>query len=231
MKKIILLLTALVGATASANVISPNEALQLASRFTANAQSMKIQTAATAEAARLRQFGTSANETETTSAENPPFYIVSRGAGQGFVIVSGDDCMPAVWGVVEAGDYDESDMPEAFREWLQLRAEQVLFAQANGTNTPRAVAAAPSDRVTVPALLTTLWHQSSPYNDKCPTLANGDHAATGCVATATAQIVYYWRRDANQTLAQTTPTYTYGDAPCTEKWQLKAGTPIKYDLM
>ncbi|MBP5717274.1 MAG: C10 family peptidase, partial [Bacteroidales bacterium] len=83
----------------------------------------------------------------------------------------------------------------------------------------------------VPALLTTLWHQSSPYNDKCQTLANGDHAATGCIATATAQIVYYWRRDANQTLAQTTPTYTYGDAPCTEKWQLKAGTPIKYDLM
>ncbi len=223
-----LLISTLVSATASANVITPTQALQLAASFSANAQSLQLQPAtAAAEAARMRQFGTAT----TSATENPPYYIVSRGAGQGFVIVSGDDCLPPVLGVVETGDYDESDMPEAFREWLQLRAEQVLFAQAHGTNTPRQAAAVPSGREDVPALLTTLWHQSSPYNDKCPTLANGNHAATGCVATATAQIVYYWRRDANQTLAQTTPTYGYGDAPCTEAFQLQAGTPIKYDLM
>ncbi len=43
--------------------------------------------------------------------------------------------------------------------------------------------------------LTSAWHQRSPYNDECPNLTPGadDHVAVGCVATAMAQIMYYWQ--------------------------------------
>ncbi len=41
-------------------------------------------------------------------------------------------------------------------------------------------------------LLSTNWHQSSPYNLYCPQLPGGSKTLTGCVATACAQIVNYW---------------------------------------
>ncbi len=42
--------------------------------------------------------------------------------------------------------------------------------------------------------LTSTWNQNSPYNDQCPTFPPGgvDRTFTGCVATATAQIMRYW---------------------------------------
>ena len=36
------------------------------------------------------------------------------------------------------------------------------------------------------------WDQGAPYNNKTPIL-NGSHTATGCVATAIAQIMRYWQ--------------------------------------
>jgi len=39
-------------------------------------------------------------------------------------------------------------------------------------------------------LLTTAWHQGSPYNDLCP-MGDGGRCVVGCVATAAAQIQYY----------------------------------------
>jgi len=41
-------------------------------------------------------------------------------------------------------------------------------------------------------LLTTAWHQGSPYNNYCP-MGDGGRCVVGCVATAAAQIVYYHR--------------------------------------
>jgi hypothetical protein len=40
--------------------------------------------------------------------------------------------------------------------------------------------------------LTCRWHQDSPYNAQCPT-KNGVRCPVGCVATAMAQIMYYWK--------------------------------------
>ncbi|MCX6879026.1 MAG: C10 family peptidase [Verrucomicrobia bacterium] len=43
--------------------------------------------------------------------------------------------------------------------------------------------------------LTSHWHQGSPYNDQTPELTPGtdNHTVVGCVATAMAQIMYYWK--------------------------------------
>ena len=36
-----------------------------------------------------------------------PYYIFSRGENSGFVIVSGDDCLPKILGYTENGNFDE----------------------------------------------------------------------------------------------------------------------------
>lgn len=46
-----------------------------------------------------------------------------------------------------------------------------------------------------PPLLSSAWHQGPPYNDDCPLMGCGNsngRAVVGCVATAGAQIMYYW---------------------------------------
>lgn len=41
--------------------------------------------------------------------------------------------------------------------------------------------------------LTCAWDQGSPFNDQCPALPTGERTVVGCTATATAQIMYYWK--------------------------------------
>ncbi|MBN1259697.1 MAG: C10 family peptidase [Anaerolineae bacterium] len=43
--------------------------------------------------------------------------------------------------------------------------------------------------------LTSRWSQGSPFNDQCPVLtpSTDEHVVVGCVATAMAQIMYYWQ--------------------------------------
>ena len=48
------------------------------------------------------------------------------------------------------------------------------------------------ETTTVPQLLTTQWGQRTPYRDQCPTV-DGIHCVTGCVATAMAQVMNYWK--------------------------------------
>ncbi len=45
----------------------------------------------------------------------------------------------------------------------------------------------------VSPMLTTTWWQYAPYNNLTPTLDDGSHAATGCMATALAQIMNYYK--------------------------------------
>lgn len=49
--------------------------------------------------------------------------------------------------------------------------------------------------ITVNPLLSTAWGQFCTYNDNCPYASGGycQRAATGCVATSTAQVMAYWK--------------------------------------
>lgn len=171
--------------------------------------------------------------------ETSPYYIFSRGEGQGFVIVSGDDCLPEVLGYTEQGDYDEAALPPHFFSWLNYYKAAVEDAQEAGKNVSRKASARKGmvrrskDWKNIPALLTTHWHQTSPYNDRCPYIpGKNSRAVTGCTATAAAQVIYYYRKDNPSVFLANTPTY---DA---DEWhripvkdQIKKGTPIKWDLM
>ncbi len=161
--------------------------------------------------------------------EAQPLYVFSRGAGEGFVIVSGDDALPAVIGYTDSGDFDESDVPPALQDMLDYYSASAENLWDNGVETissPSRVATSND----IATLLTTHWHQSWPYNNLCPYISGTtNRAATGCVATAASQIVYYWRKDLGDRTKYNTPTYGYGDAPVTES--IPSGTPLKWDLM
>lgn len=162
-------------------------------------------------------------------AATSPYYIYSRGEGHGFVIVAGDDCLPTILGYTEYGDFDASNIPPALQDMLDGWAQAVEDAQVNGTNQTKTLKLA-AERENIQPIMTSHWHQTSPYNNRCPYLTGTtNRAVTGCVATAASQILYYWRRDLPSTLQATTPTYGYGDAPVTES--VPAGTELRWDLM
>ena len=165
-----------------------------------------------------------------------PYYVFSRGAGKGFIIVSGDNCSSPIIGYTESGDFDSDNLPQAMKDMLNGWSELISKAQAAGAKpretmtAAKGVMRAASMRQNVDPLIKTLWSQGSPYNDICPTItSNGQRAATGCVATAAAQIIYYFKKDNPDTLLYDTPTYGYGDAPVTTS--LPKGTKIDYSNM
>ncbi len=123
--------------------------------------------------------------------QKPAFYVFNNGDNNGFVLVSADDNAREVLGYSETGSFNEADMPENMRVWFQHYAEEIAWAAANGKNfrqqTPKR-AVSP-----VSPLLQTKWNQDKPYNNLCPTdQTDNTKAATGCVATAAAQIMKYW---------------------------------------
>ena len=165
-------------------------------------------------------------------SQSQPLYIFSRGEGEGFVIVSGDDCLPAIIGYTEGGDYDEENMPPALKAIIDHYAEAVVDAQARGVNRPYSSVTASSYDKDIPVLLTSHWHQNGPWNNLCPQRSDGGgRAVTGCVATAASQIAYYWRNEGLNGVSQyDTPTYDYGGAPVTSVI-VKKGTPFEWNLM
>ena len=127
------------------------------------------------------------------TAPQDRFYIYDRAGGNGgFVIVAGDDRLPQVLGYGNTGDFSMSQLPPAVQYWMEQMDRQIAYLQSNDDATvhhpaKRASAVAP--------LMTTRWGQDAPYNDQCPIYVTGTgdtlRAVTGCVATATAQVMNY----------------------------------------
>ncbi len=224
MKKIILSIAAsLLILHAAANPIDADKARMIAVDFLPSTPDMTLVATAPRNLAKARKLSAKV-------AATSPYYIYSRGEGQGFVIVAGDDCLPTILGYTETGDFDASNLPPALQAMLNGWAQAVEDRQVAGTNQTVYPLLAASDRENITPFMTSHWHQNSPYNDRCPIRTGTTaRAVTGCVATAASQILYYWRRDLPSTLQATTPTYGYGDAPVTES--IPAGTPLRWDLM
>ena len=117
--------------------------------------------------------------------QQPRAYVFNNGAG-GFMVVSADDCVPALLGYSDGGRFDEAEMPDNFRAWLDEYARQITWAAAN--NMADLQAAPVKQRAEVAPKLTTLWDQGNPYNIKCPKVGS-KYCYTGCVATAMAQVM------------------------------------------
>ena len=120
-------------------------------------------------------------------------YVFNRGENAGFVVVSADDCAPALLGYSENGSFDPSNIPPALRAWLDEYARQINWMAShpqislNGTPMKAEV----KKRAEIAPKIKTRWNQDFPYWNMTPVNSAGKHAYTGCVATAMAQVMNY----------------------------------------
>ena len=201
MKKILLylLFCSLVGSVC-ADPIGPSRALRIASFYGGDA-SMEMLCAPTRRS----------SDRSVVNDTLAPYYIVSRGENAGFVIVSGDYCLPEIIGYTETGDFIEEQLPPALLDMLEGYAELIEKAQAADApaRAPRNVVAG---RSSIEPIVKAHWHQSSPYNDLAPFITNTtNRAVTGCTCTAAVMVLHHFRRDLPGELLAATPTYGYGD--------------------
>lgn len=126
------------------------------------------------------------------------FYVFNAKDNGGFVIVSGDDRTEDILCYSERGNLDVDQVPENMKWWLDELARQI---EALGTSLEAAPHRAPS--AAIAPLIKSKWSQHAPYNYMCPdgnyvdydesSYNTGNRCVTGCVATAMAQIMYYWK--------------------------------------
>lgn len=132
------------------------------------------------------------------------YYVFPNANSKGFTIVSGDDRLPEIVGYSSQGSYDDNNLPEGFVSFM--KAYQNLYNKVNLGDAEalknlaeikawrnKKNASAASTSAVAPLLGNIEWDQTSPYNNMCPKYDSVHVAATGCVATAMAQVMAYYK--------------------------------------
>lgn len=178
---IISLITLITTTICYAAPISPAKSKEIASRFFAS-----------------RHLGSQAKQvvpSATTRAfsDSQPYYIYNAGNDNGFVIVAGDDNMPTILGYSDEGNFSAEDIPDALKSLLVCYSKRYQVAGAVSKKIAKSATLEGEGTWTaVEPLVKTKWGQGYPYNNMCPTFFTGTKCYTGCVATAMAQILYYF---------------------------------------
>ena len=181
---------AMTASTSWAELINENQAKTIAMGFMAN-HGMP------SSSLRMAQKGPRLSA--STTGDKAAYYVFN--ANRGYVIVAGDDRAPAVLGYSDQSTFDANSIPDAMQELLNGYTAQINALSKGG----KSVKLAPSGPAIHP-LVTANWSQNSPYNILFPILNNGQQAVAGCVATAMAQVLYYWKHPTQVTT--TLPEYT-----------------------
>lgn len=141
----------------------------------------------------------------------------------GYLILSADDVVNPVIAYSFEGQYDPNLETDNFNPWIEGRSGAVAYARSNGIEADASVKAKwnniqemkvsfPEGGKSVDPLLTATWNQDNPYNYLMPLDAAGPggRCYVGCVATAMAQIMQYWRYPE---MGEHSKTHTYGGYP------------------
>lgn len=163
-----------------------------------------------------------------------PFFAFDIGRDEGFVIVAGDDRLETVLGYADTGSFDLKDMPPALKAWLRACGEE-LEALDNGPSkdSNRPARGMEQTRGAVAPLVPCVWNQQEPFSNSCPDFKNEGKCATGCVATAMAQVLYYYRNQNVRTIQEAISPYT-----CSTNWSgygkisvpgVAKGTPLDWE--
>lgn len=164
---------------------------------------------------------------QTGSAD---YYIYNATQDKGFVIVSGDDRTPQILGYSDSGSLDINNLPSNISSFLQSYADGIKYLNDKNITAKQNVSMTNTGITeNVTPLLSSKWNQSSPYNNLCPQW-NSLPTVTGCVATAMAQVMYYYKYP-NQTIADI-PSYSYTANSITNNIDgVAAGTAFDWDDM
>ena len=164
-----------VGITANASQITEQQALQIAAKY------------ADIDTKTYPQRMKAAGKQEKAAA----YYAFNIGNNDGFVIVSGDDSLTELVGYSDSGSFDSDNIPDNMHSWLQTYSDYVASVQ-DGESKAKRQQLGKVTTVVVRPFVTTEWNQGEPYNRLTPILQGNTHCATGCVATAMAQVMKYY---------------------------------------
>ena len=158
------------------------------------------------------------------------YCIVKNNDNAGFVIISFFNGANRIIGFSESSVWNEDELPLVLTDWLNhIDSIHSKFNQCSCSEGISSYISSIQKKSIFP-LLSSHWHQSSPYNDLSPTISDGNvKTAAGCVAIAAAQIAYYWHKDNPDYTLKDTPTYPYGGAPVT--MSIHKGSPNNWDLI
>lgn len=128
--------------------------------------------------------------TPLSTVAEPAYYLFNTGENDGFLILSGDDQLPAVLGYSDHGSLhgDFSTFPPALQDFLDSYSQYVDDVRAGRVAPVRRAHGVSTGTPIVGPLVTAQWDQAAPYNIYCPT-----STYVGCVATAFAQVLYYYK--------------------------------------
>lgn len=190
MKKILFLLLGIFFASNMlfADEVSVQQALRTAARFVAhNATNPKNKKTISP----LSVEPQLAHTVKSQATGKANLYIISLGEQKGFVIVSGEsDTQDDILGYCDRGSFSYHEAPPLFKSLLDSYAIQIDSIRSNPSLRSPKLKSTYSGigSVVVGPLLTTRWSQHAPYNNMCP-----HNAMTGCVPTAVAQVMNYWK--------------------------------------
>lgn len=210
---LLLLTLLLISVSAFAGPRSFRQAKQIAERQAALLGIVMDESAASQ--AKSFGFGDKTQKSQASDQETASYYVFPHGEGKGFTIVSGDDCLPEIVGYTDQGTYDEASLPESYKNFMKAYQEMVEAVTKGDQATLRNLAEVKAYRSSVnsthskavsPLLGNIAWDQTKPFNNMCPIYDGKNRAVTGCVATAMAQVMAYYKHP--KQLLQDIPEYT-----------------------
>lgn len=144
----------------------------------------------------------------------------------GFILIAADNAIEPVLGYAFDNHYTTGDQSQGFKGVLweygihithlrtnKVEASPAISQQWNELADFNPTAFAPNEKSKdIEPLLTCTWDQGHPYNYYCPPDAAGPagKVLVGCVATAMAQIMQYWRYPDEGSGSSTYYCYPYG---------------------
>jgi hypothetical protein len=131
------------------------------------------------------------------------YYIFQSKTG-GWIIMSADDKLEPVIGYSYNSDFDKNNLPPSFKSWISVQENSFAHIINDNINfksndkyqqmiSGKSIEFFQASKPNIAPLVKTRWNQGYPYNLLCPLdKEKNQHAITGCVATAMAQLINYF---------------------------------------
>lgn len=134
------------------------------------------------------------NLSNDVSTDESPFVVYTFiDKRPGYVIVSSDRRLPAVIAFSDNQTMKEGNIPPAMKQLLSIYSKKMESNDELGEEEDPPVDVPTEEVQDVEPLLGDIYFsQHTPYNNKCP-VYNDNRLVTGCLATAMAQIMAYYK--------------------------------------
>ncbi len=208
MKHFLLLISLFISTMMMAGPVDQETAKQKAMNFVANKMGQ------TTARRNMKVTSSGVQKASNRSAARDYLHIFNIDGG-GYVIVSGDDRTEEILGYSTTGTFDAEKIPENMRAFLQEYVDGIQYLDDHHMQSPKVKtpqekvkgATRRAPKASIEPLIKARWNQGEPFDQYCP-VYNDEHAATGCVATAYAQIMNHHKWPSNTTTE--IPAYTSG---------------------